>query len=359
MKTVNVKFQKEKQNEFAENLNKRIDDYFAKNNCNDKANLAMIIKLVVIGILFFGSYALLLSNAFSETKLLLLAILFGFSKALIAFNISHDASHYALFKNKKLNELFSYSFNLIGVNRYIWHIKHNLSHHSYTNIPGYDMDIEQIKIARLVPHVPMKWYYRFQHIYVPMLYPFLSLFMLVFKDFQMFATKKYGINTFHNHPRKEYFILIFSKLFYILYAFIIPFYVIKIVWWKFLIGFFVMHFVLGIFLAIILFPVHALEDMPFPEPNENGIMKNSWLIHEFETSTNFAAKSRIVNWISGGLNTHIIHHIKPSICHIHYYELTKIIRTTAKEHHIEFKENSLLKSIQLHLGLLKKMGRVS
>lgn len=342
---------------FYKEMKEKIDAYFISKGYSRKANGAMIIKIILIGILFFGSYFALLSNVFSEAVMLLLAILFGLSKVLIAFNISHDASHGALFKSSKLNRFFSYSFNLIGVNKYIWDIKHNTSHHSFTNVPGYDMDIEQIKIARLVNHVELKWYYRYQHIYVPLLYPFTSLFMVFVKDFQMFATKRYGNLQYHDHPKKEYFILIISKLIYFAYALIIPLIFIKLVWWKILIGFFLMHLILGTFLAIILFPVHALDDSPFPEPNENGIINNSWAEHHVETSTNFGANNKLLFWLSGGLNTHIIHHIFPSICHIHYFDLTKIIRETALKHGLKFRDNTVKQAIFSHLHFLKIMGR--
>jgi linoleoyl-CoA desaturase len=284
------------------------------------------------------------------------ALLFGFTKVLIAFNIAHDASHDALFKSRRLNHLFSYSFNLIGVNRYIWNIKHNVSHHAFTNIPGYDMDIEQVRIARLADHVPPKWYYRYQHIYVPLLYPFTSLYMIFIKDFRMFATKQYGTDTFEKHPRREYVILFISKLFYITYALIIPLLVIDLPAGKILWGFVLMHLVLGTFLALILFPVHALDEKPFPEPDANGLIDTNWISHQVLVTSNFAANNGLLTWLSGGLNIHIPHHIFPGICHIHYPALSRIIKRTAREHGMAYEENTLYEAVCSHLRLLKKMG---
>ncbi|MDI1355432.1 MAG: acyl-CoA desaturase [bacterium] len=359
METIKIKFGMPLQSPFYKDIKDRTEEYFVSRSYSRKANSAMILKLLIIATLFFGSYALLLSNLINAAGMFGLALLFGFSMVLIAFNISHDASHGALFRSPKLNTLFSYTFNLIGVNRYIWDIKHNLSHHAFTNVPGHDMDIEQVKIVRLVPAIKLKWFHRYQHIYAPALYPFASLYMIFIKDFQMFATKQYGNSTFHDHPRKEYFILFISKLFYFSYALVIPLIVIKLPWWQILIGFLLMHFVLGTMLAIILFPVHALEDSPFPEPDEEGIINNSWAIHQVETSTNFGANSRLLCWLCGGLNTHIVHHLFPSICHIHYYELTKIIREGARRHNIKFRDNSTAGALVSHLNFLKMMGRPS
>jgi len=352
-----IKFSHSKNIPFYLELKLQVDEYFRQRGGFRKANTKMIIKMIVIGLLFTGSYAALLSNLLSTGWLFMVALLFGLSMGLISFNISHDASHNALFKSPRLNYIFSYSFNLIGVNRYIWNIKHNLSHHAFTNIPGYDMDIEQVRIARLVDHIPLKRIYRFQHIYVPLLYPFTSLYMVFLKDFQMMATKQYGNNAYINHPRKEYSILLVSKFIYFMYALVIPLLVIKLPVWQILTGFVIIQLVLGIFLAVILFPVHALEGMPFPKPDDDGIIHNNWLTHQVETSSNYGANSRILNWVSGGLNTHIIHHIFPGVCHIHYYNLTRILRSVAKDYNIPLHENTLLQALTAHLSYLKTMGR--
>lgn len=357
MEVKKIKFSKPKSSPFYQELKLQIDSYFQQKGCSRKANTAMRVKIIFILLLFLGSYTALLSNYFSLSWMLFFVVLLGLSMGLIAFSIGHDASHNALFKNPKINYLFSYSFNLVGVNRYIWDIKHNLSHHAFTNVPGYDMDIEQIRVARVVDHIPLRWYYRYQHIYVPFLYPFTSLYMIFVKDFQMMATKHFGNQADIEHPRKEYVILIVSKLFYFIYALIIPLIVIDLPVWQILTGFLILHLLLGIYTAVILFPAHALKGMPFPKPDENGLIHNSWVIHEVQTSTNYSPDSRILNFLSGGLNTHVIHHIFPGICHIHYYNLTKILRQVAAEYDIPLHEHSLFTAIKDLLGHLKIMGR--
>lgn len=357
MEKIKAKFSVRQDNAFVAQLRLRMDEYFKRQKNYDKANAAMIAKMVIIGLIFFGSYFLILSRWCSEAQLLGLAVVFGFANALVAFNIAHDAAHYALFKSRNLNSIFAYTFNMIGVNRYIWELKHNKSHHSFTNVPAYDTDIEQVKIARIVDHKPLKWFYRYQHIYLPFLWPFTSVFLLFVKDFQMFATKDYGNYYYEKHPRKEYVILFLSKAIYVTYAIVIPYLVLQLVWWKFLIGFAVMHFVLGLFLAIIFFPAHVLDDTSFPKPDEKGHINNSWMMHQVETTSNFGVNSRFLHWISGGLNTHIAHHLYPQVCHIHYYEMSKIIRQTANEHGIKIIEHNLWEAISSHLRLLKHMGQ--
>lgn len=353
-----IKFTGPGNTDFHTELNQRVNEYFSTKGGSRKANGAMIFKMVVIFTALVLSYAALLSNRLTEFQMIVAALLFGFAKVLVAFNIGHDASHGALFASRKLNRLFSYSFNLIGISNYIWNIKHNLSHHSFTNIPGSDMDIEQSGIARVTPSTPWKPIHRFQHLYLPFIYPFFSLFLVFFKDFKLFSTGTYG-NITRKHPRNEYVILVLSKLFYLTYSLIIPLIVIDLPWWKILAGYLLVHMVLGSFIVLILFPGHLNEESKFTFPDADGNVKNNWVIHQVECTMNCASDNRFVTWIAGGLNTHVAHHLYPKVCHIHYFNITKIIREVARKHGVIYQEQGLFEALFSHFKFLKAMGRSS
>jgi linoleoyl-CoA desaturase len=65
-----------------------------------------------------------------------------------------------------------------------------------------------------------------------------------------------------------------------------------------------------------------------------------------------------VNWFCGGLNTHVVHHLFPSVNHIHYYNLTRIIKETASEYDFPYKNYSPIRVFTEHLYFLKKLGRI-
>lgn len=359
MTRANIKFKPAARSAFSADLKARVADYFRQTHQTRHANRAMVIKICTIMTLFIASYGLLLSNFLGLFGMLLSYMVFGFSMVLIAFNIAHDASHHALFKRPALNTLFSYTFNLIGVNSYIWDIKHNRSHHAFTNVPGHDMDIEQIRIARLIDKVPAKWYYRYQHLYVPVLYPLASLYMILVKDFQMFATRQFG-NTLHfSHPAREYVILILSKLLYLTYALLIPMWVLDLPWYHVMMGFLLMHAVVGASIAVILFPVHTQADSIFPTPDAEGYIHDDWYAHQIKTGLNFGARQPVLTWLSGGLNLHIPHHLFPGICHIHYEKLNGILKQTALEHGLPYKEITLFQVLRSHLQFLRIMGKAT
>ena len=67
--------------------------------------------------------------------------------------------------------------------------------------------------------------------------------------------------------------------------------------------------------------------------NYMGVRTNSddyenitFLQHQIESSSNVGGK--ILCEFNGGLNYQIEHHLFPNICHIHYHDISKIVRTT-------------------------------
>ena len=103
---------------------------------------------------------------------------------------------------------------------------------------------------------------------------------------------------------------------------------------------------------------HVIEyaDMPLPKKDDKSI-KNTWIIHQLLTTVNFSTKNKFINWFTGGLNHQIEHHIFPNISHIHYTKISKIVKKTAKEFNLPYKEYASTKdAIFSHFRFLKQMG---
>ena len=96
-------------------------------------------------------YFNLVLNVSTELGVFASYIFLGVLIPLIFLNIIHDAAHFTLFKNKKLNLWLTYIFDLIGTNSYIWRMRHLQSHHIYPNVLGKDADIKQTEIVRINP----------------------------------------------------------------------------------------------------------------------------------------------------------------------------------------------------------------
>lgn len=353
-----VRFKNQQKLEFYVALRSEVDNYFKENNLSKQANSKMWVKVTLILTSFFFIYFTLLFAEIPNVLKLALTIPFGFITALIGLNICHDAIHGALSEKRWVNKLFSILFNIVGANAYMWNITHNIVHHTYTNIKGADEDID-IAPGLIRMHESDEWkpIYKYQHIYAFFLYGLTSLSWVFRKDFVKFFQKKIGNYNNTNHPKKELYVLVFFKVVYMVLFIVLPLILMDITVLQFIAGFLLMHVIQGFTLALVFQPAHAVENVDFPLPNEKGIIPEEWAAHQLQTCSNFANKSKLATWLTGGLNFQIEHHLFPTICHIHYPKLAPIIRETAQKFNLPYHENlSYYKAIQSHYHLLKSLG---
>src|SRR5688572_11681287 len=105
-----------------------------------------------------------------------LCALMGLVMASIGFNVMHDACHGSYSSKKWVNNILGLTLNALGGTAFFWKLKHNILHHTYTNIEGADDDIAQSKLLRQSPTQEWKPVHQFQHIYLTLAYS-LTIFM--------------------------------------------------------------------------------------------------------------------------------------------------------------------------------------
>ena len=152
-----------------------------------------------------------------------------------------------------------------------------------------------------------------------------------FKQMYRYTKRKLSYGRFPN-PVINWSVLLITKIIYAIVWIVLPMLVMNIVWWKVLVGFFVMHYVAGVILSVVFQLAHVVDDADTPLPEEDGTMKNTWAIHQLNTTVNFGTRNRIVNWFTGGLNHQVEHHMFPHISHIHYTKISKIVKQTSSAH---------------------------
>jgi len=356
--TTKVKFRKTQDLTFTHTLHNRIEDYFKSKGISEKGNLLMLIKVIFFLGGFAASYALIFISAGNIAGSIFSWLLMGLFTAFVGFNISHDAVHGSMSKYGWINRVLGYTFNLAGTNKYMWRLMHNVIHHTYTNIPGHDEDLEPVSLIRLSTENKLKKIHRYQHYYAYFFYCLTSISWVFKKDFVAFFRKKIGNYENKTHPTKEYIILFVTKSIYFLLFLVLPLTLISAPAWLTITGFIAMHFIQGITLAVVFQLAHVVENTTFPVPDKNGDVQNNWNIHQLNTTANFATNSFLAGWFFGGLNYQVEHHLFPQICHIHYPGISKVVKQTALEFGIPYNENKTMwQAIKSHTHMLKVLGQ--
>lgn len=354
------KFKHKEEGGFSEALRKRVDRYFESSGKTRRGGSEITIKCILLFLVFLVSYSLLLSGLLHGWGLFLAGLVFGMTHVLLVFNVAHDAAHNALFDNSRLNTFFSYTFNLVGASAYLWNITHNKIHHTYPNVGDYDPDIhQQTPFIRVSPSAKLRWYHRFQVYYATLLYMIYSPFLVFQKDYQDFRiipksdSRMLAIQT---HAAGQYFLFFLSKALYYTYTIVIPFLVLDIPWEQFLLGYLAIQVCMSLFLAAVLIPVHMVDESPFAMADDDGTIADNWTTHVFKNTTDYSRKNKVANWLFGGLNTHLVHHLFPGICHVHYIPLAEILKTTAEEYGLQYSELTMGQAIVSHYKLLRRMS---
>lgn len=354
-----VKFVGRDKNQFLPVLKKRVDEYFESNNLSKHANVPMMFKTFIM---LFGYLApfifILISNPSFSIALICWSIM-GISVAGIGMSVMHDANHGAYSSNDTINYLVGHSLNLAGGSVHNWKLQHNILHHTYTNISGMDEDIADRLVLKFSPHTKVKWYHRFQPVYAFFFYGLLTAYWVFLKDLiQIVQFSKNGVSPLTKS--ETIYAVIKISIFKILYLFamlVVPIVFIKIPVIQVLIGFFLMHFIEGVILSIVFQMAHTVEGTTHPLPNDSNSIDNDWAIHQMNTTVDFSPKSKIISWYVGGLNYQIEHHLFPKVCHVHYPEISKIVKQTAEEFDVPYMVNdTFFIALKSHLAALKKFG---
>lgn len=356
-----VKFKDTQRSHFYPTVRRRVEAYFTQRALSPHANGAMWAKASFFLVGYVLLYGLIMSNQFGTWSMLGMAIVLGMFAAFIGFNVSHDGLHGAFSSYSWVNRWLGNSFYLLGANPYVWKITHNIVHHTYTNIPGHDEDIELAPgLVRLDPREELRSWHRYQQWYTFPLYALASLSWVFRKDYVKFFKSQIGHHDNSAHPPSEYLKLFASKAIYYAFFLVFPFLVLELAWWQILIGFTLMHLAEGLVLGLVFQLAHAVEGTDFPLPNEQGDIQNAWAIHQMHTTANFAPRSALAAFLCGGLNRQIEHHLFPKVCHIHYPAIATIVKETAHEFGLPYLENeSFGSALASHFRLLQKLGRQS
>lgn len=339
---------------FPKVLRSRLDRFFADQDISPKANPTMWVKIAVGLAVLTGSWIALYALRPGSWKFVALYLLGGLAQTFLLLNIAHDSNHNAISSRPAVNKALNYVFDLCGISSYMWRILHHRGHHSCINLHGEDDALSGRGIFRFTPYESRAPWHRFQHIYALFFYAMFSLEYVLVRDFECFFFPKHDYLSRTKHSVREYVILFTGKGIYLAYMLVLPVMVLRESPLLVAGAFLLVHLVVGLSVALVFQTTHTIDSTYFPA--DRGEFDNG-VYHIFATTADYATESPLVGWLTGGLNHHIVHHLCPFVCHTHYASLTRIVRETAEEFGVPYRQHpTMTQAIRHHLILLKQLG---
>lgn len=342
---------------FSAALRARVNDYFKSEQLSSTGNSRLYVKSIILLSTAITLYTVLLFVSLPIWLSIVFCVMLGVNFATIGFNIMHEGGHQSFSEKAWLNRVSGYTLNMLGGTIYFWKQKHNINHHTYTNIDGLDHDID-VKFMRMHAEQPHRWFHRFQFAYWFLLYGISYIAWVLYQDFEKYFSGRMGRQAERKAmPLREHLIFWATKGCYAAVYFIIP--IIAVGWLPALIGWLIVGISCGFCLAVVFQLAHVVEATQFPVASEeSGKIEQEWMVHQLSTTANFATKSRTLSWLLGGLNFQVEHHLFPRISHVHYPAINKLVRATCEEFGVTYIEHrTMAHAFASHLRHIYWLGR--
>ncbi|MGC4101649.1 fatty acid desaturase family protein [Ferruginibacter sp.] len=345
-------------NEFYQSLKSAVDEYFEKKHVKKTGDWRLFSKTIILISAAVVAYCLLMFASLPALAALALCGLLGYTLACIGFSVMHDANHGSYSTKPLLNDFLGLSMNFMGASSFFWKQKHNIIHHTYTNVDGIDDDIAKSPIIRQCESQRWVPAHKVQHLYLVPIYALSTIFWLFIMDFTKYFTHKIYTTDAWKMTTKNHIIFWATKILYVAFYMVIPIMVWGFLPW--LAGFFVMHAFMGLTLSIVFQLAHVVENTEFETIalDETKHIETAWAEHQIKTTANFAMGNKVISWFVGGLNYQIEHHLFPRISHVHYPAISKIVQEKCAEYNLPYNQYpSMMQAIASHFRVMKYLGK--
>jgi linoleoyl-CoA desaturase len=276
---------------------------------------------------------------------------------LVAFCVQHDANHGSYSRSRRLNHIVGWSSDVVlGFSSYAWRAKHNVAHHTYTNVDGYDDDIEQMPLARMAPAQPSRPWYRYQHLYVWPMYSFMGLRWQAVGDLQALRRRGYGKTALRFPSGWTTAGMLGGKALFISWAIVVPMLVYP--WWVVAASYVGLAMTTSVVMATTFQLAHCVEEASFATPAELTAGPREWAVHQVETTVDFCPRNKVLTWLLGGLNYQIEHHLFPKVPHTLYPAIAPIVQRNCARYGVSYSvQPSLRAALRSHFRHLRELGR--
>jgi fatty acid desaturase len=239
--------------------------------------------------------------------------------------------------------------NCIGASHHVWLYDHQVSHHMSPNIHGKDNDfVIGNPFLRFNPSIKLDWMHKYQHIltFVGMTF---GTIKWIASDFECFINGAVGSIKFRVN-RVDWAVLALFKTMWATVHLVIPLYLhgAKALWLFFLFMGVGAHYLENIFI------VNHIQHELYPTKDMH------WAAGQVAGTANWCAGSKVANFVSGGLNHQIEHHLFPAMNIYLYPAISPIVRQTCEEFKLPYKTFPSFGSAWLACyNHLKTLGQVA
>ncbi|KAL2635770.1 hypothetical protein R1flu_007249 [Riccia fluitans] len=258
---------------------------------------------------------------------------FPLSIWVLGVNTFHDAAHFALHKNWRINCVMPYVFPFFS-SPFVWYHQHNIGHHGYPNVDHRDPDLLHYYWLKR-EHRSVEWRstHKMQR-------------SVIFLVFWWMMAAEFGLATMND----------LWMIFYKVYNDSVPMKLISgrrllchvagrvltigmIHFWPFLV--FDSWTRCVVFATVpylwfsMLFMMNTQINHLIPEAAHEA--SEDWYKHQVSTAQDFGVKSRFCFLMSGGLNFQILHHLFPTVNHWHLVRLQPIVARLCEKHGVQYK----------------------
>lgn len=412
--------------DFYKVLKRRVVERIEERGLSRRGSIEIWIKAaMLLGGFWFSLYRMY-TNVDEFATAALWSISMGVFAAMIGVNIQHDGNHGAFAKSRFVNKCAGWTLDMIGASAFTWEMQHMLGHHPYTNVldweeekkkeGGVDCSIEDkdqesdpdvfssFPAMRMHPLHSPSWFHRYQHLYAPILFAFMTLAKVFQQDYEVAISKRlYHIDAMGRYGSGWNVARFWSmKLISMVYMSALPIYFHGAA--RGLALFVIGHMACGELLATMFIVNHVIEGVSYAKKDSKegtgmtgagkervgrpttvtgvtpmertrqrahegaardgksspvpSVPYNDWAAVQCQTSVNWAPGSWFWNHFSGGLSHQIEHHLFPSICHTNYAYVQDVVERTCAEYGVPYQsEPSLRVAYCKMISHLKCLGR--
>jgi fatty acid desaturase len=329
-------------------LTKRVRKHFEETDpvhYNYKATPAYWVKVSA----FFVSWLVLVSYAYSTCSLYA-ALFAGFFMNMLGFCVMHDGSHYGISKNPWVNRVLHTLWNDWNLwSHFMWLRHHTYGHHSYTGVFRRDPDLvngqflfRKHREATYLPPHSQQWWFTYvllwvfpnQHIGQALLYLRAWVLRTVFGvPIERVSAVDLLVSTAIYVPSLYFHLVLPFQLLPV--STVLP--MMALYWTGQGIG-----YALNVIPNHDTYETHSLMDVASNDPRDWGEQQ---LLGSGNHTTDGGLWSTIVSTLWGGMNFQIEHHLFPSVSHVHYPAIAKIVRETCVEYNLPYTTHSWFHAI--------------